>query len=271
MNFKLKAAIQWCISCLPQSTRINRLMQLHVTKSLPISDSELTARIEIVNRHLQSYYDLNGRLPEKVLDIGSGSDLSLPLLMTKQVNSVIASDVNRLANNYLINNIVNRIGLPSLEESGLEYVVYDPPIMPFNSESFDLITSTSVLEHVPKSQVPVLAKEIFRLLKKDGVSTHHIAHKDHWSDTDQKIPSMNYLRYDEKAWRKYNPPLLHQNRLLSSDFTAVFGSAGFHVKVVLTKVAPPDFKISDNFKKYGVEDLSATHTWLTLTKGGIND
>lgn len=199
MNFKLKAAIQWCISYLPKSTRVNRLMQLHVTKSLPISDSELSARINIVNRHLQAYHDINGRLPEKVLDIGSGSDLSLPLLMTKQVNSVIASDVNRLANTYLIDNIINRIGLPSLEKSGLAYVIYDPPIMPFDNETFDLITSTSVFEHIPKSQVPVLAKEIFRLLKKDGVSTHHIAHKDHWSDTDKKIPSMNYLKYDERA------------------------------------------------------------------------
>lgn len=270
MNFRLKAAIQWCISCLPQSTRVNRLMQLYVTKSLPISDSELNARVEIVSRHLKSYYDINGRLPEKVLDIGSGSDLSLPLLMAKQVNSVIASDVNRLANNYLIGNVVNRIGLPSLEDSGLEYVVYEPPIIPFNNESFDLITSTSVLEHVPKSQVPVLAKEIFRLLKKDGVSTHHIAHKDHWSDTDQKIPSMNYLRYDEKAWKKYNPPLLHQNRLLSSDFSSLFDNEGFSVKADLTKVAQPDFQIADCFKGYGVEDLSTTHTWLTLTKEGVN-
>ncbi len=271
MNFKLKAAIQWCISCLPHSTRINRLMQLHVTKSLPISDSELNARIEIVNRHLKSYFDLNGVLPEKVLDIGSGSDLSLPLLMTKQVNTVIASDINRLANNYLINNIVNRIGLPSFVESGLEYVVYEPPIMPFNNESFDLITSTSVLEHVPKFQVPVLAKEIYRLLKKDGVSSHHIAHKDHWSDADKKIPPMNYLRYGEKAWRKYNPPLLHQNRLLSSDFTSIFHSVGFNVQTILTKVALPDFEISDYFKNYGLEDLSTTHTWLILTKEEGND
>ena len=221
-----------------------------------------------MDRHLHSYFDKNGKLPEKILDIGSGSDLSLPLLMTKKANSVVASDINRLANNYLINNIVNRIGLPSFEECGLEYVVYEPPFMPFDNESFDLIASTSVLEHVPRSQVPVLGKEIFRLLKKDGVSTHHIAHKDHWSDTDRKIPPMNYLKYDEKAWKKYNPPLLHQNRLLSSDYISLFDSAGFNVNAVLTKVAPPDFKISDKFKNYGVDDLSTTHSWLILTKGG---
>ncbi len=246
-------------------------MQLHLTRSLPISDYELNARVDIVNRHLKSYYDLNGVLPEKILDIGSGSDLSLPLLMIKRVSSVIASDVNRLANNYLIKNIVNRIGLTSQEESRLEYVVYEPPIMPFSNESFDLITSTSVLEHVPKPQVPVLAKEIFRLLKKDGVSTHHIAHKDHWSDADQKIPSMNYLRYNEKAWRKYNPPLLHQNRLLNSDFTSIFDDVGFNVQSILTKVAPPDFEISNYFKNYELEDLSTTHTWLTLTKERSSD
>lgn len=271
MNFRLKAAIQWLISCLPQSNRVNRLMQLHVTKSLPISDSELCARIEIVNRHLKSYYDINGRLPEKVLDIGSGSDLSLPLLMTKQVNSVIASDVNRLANNYLIGNIVNRIGLISLDESGLEYVVYQPPILPFENSYFDMITSTSVLEHVPKSQLPVLANEIFRLLKKGGVSTHHIAHKDHWSDSDVAIPPMNYLKYSEKEWKKYNPPLLYQNRLLSTDFVSIFGNAGFNTMRMLTKVAEPDFEIAECFKSHGIEDLCTTHTWLTLTKEGGNE
>lgn len=266
--FQIKSSIQWVVSFMPKSTNINRLMQLYVTKSLPISDVELNARMDIVNRHLNSYCERFGKMPEKILDIGSGSDLSLPLLMTRHAEKVVASDINRLANEYLVENILGRIGFESLNESGLEYVVYQPPIIPFDDESFDLITSTSVLEHVPKIQVPVLAREIFRVLKNNGVSTHHIAHKDHWSDSDQKIPPMNYLRYDENQWIKYNPPLLHQNRLLSSDYIKIFINAGFQLKSTLTKVSVPDFEIAKCFESYGAEDLSTTHTWLTLLKGG---
>jgi ubiquinone/menaquinone biosynthesis C-methylase UbiE len=105
-------------------------------------------------------------MPESVLDIGSGSDLSMPLLMTKFAKTVVASDVNRLASDYLVDNMINRIGLASFEASGLRYVVYKPPVMPFDNEAFDLITSTSVLEHIPKDQIIILANEIYRMLKR---------------------------------------------------------------------------------------------------------
>lgn len=267
MNFKIKCFIQWVASCMPQSTKINRLLQIYLSRSLPISDTELNARKELAEKHINSYLEKRGVLPESILDIGSGSDLSLPLLMKLKIPKVVASDINRLANNYLIENIAGRIGSTlSLEESGLEYVVYNPPRLPFNDAHFDLITSTSVLEHVPRSQMPVLANEIYRLLKSGGISTHHIAHKDHWSDSDPSLHPMNYLKYDEWMWKILNPPLLHQNRLLSTDFKKIFENAGFNVERDQKKYPPPNFKISEFFSKNTVDDFTVTHTWLVLDK-----
>lgn len=266
MKFQIKSSIQWGISCLPMATRINRLLQMHATKSLPISDSELQARKEIAERHIKSYFIKRATLPTSVLDIGSGSDLSLPLIMKLSIQEVVATDINRLASDYLINNITDRIGSPPLRESGLKYIVYNPPKLPFDNESFDLITSTSVLEHVPRGQIIVLAKEIHRLLKSNGISTHHIAHKDHWSDSDPTIHPLNYLKYSEREWRIFNPPLLHQNRLLSSDYCRIFSDNGFEVERDLTKTPPPDFRISESFSQNPEEDFAITHTWLTLKK-----
>jgi methylase of polypeptide subunit release factors len=61
--------------------------------------------MEIAEKHINSYLEKRGVLPESILDIGSGSDLSLPLLMKLKIRKVVASDINRLANNYLIENI----------------------------------------------------------------------------------------------------------------------------------------------------------------------
>ena len=266
MNFKVKCFAQWVVSCLPAATNVNRVLQIYVSRSLPISDAALRDRMEIAEKHVNSFLERRGVLPESILDIGSGSDLCLPLLMTRRSSRVIACDVNRLANNYLTNDIIKRIGSPSIEVSGLEYIVYSPPQLPFDNESFDLITSTSVLEHVPRRQISDLANEIHRLLKRDGISTHHIAHKDHWSDTDTSLHPMNYLRYGERVWKIFNPPLLHQNRLLSSDFKKIFEDAGFNVVRELKRCPPPNFKISEIFSRNPAEDYAVTHTWLVIDK-----
>jgi len=266
MNFKLKSAVQWIMSVLPGSVRLNRSMQLYVTKSLPISEAELLARRSFAEKHISCYSKIVGRPPATILDLGSGSDLAIPVLMAGNGRKVTASDVSRLAFEELIRNILSRVGADSLSDLDVDYIVYDPPRLPFPDDSFDLITSTSVLEHVPVDQIEQLAAELHRVLRPGGVSTHHIAHKDHWSDSDPSIHDMNYLRYDERQWRRFNPPLLHQNRLLSSQYVEIFSRHGFSVEKDTTVSARPLFEVAKQFAGFSDEDLRTTHTWLTLMK-----
>ncbi|WP_400770536.1 methyltransferase domain-containing protein [Methylosinus sporium] len=267
MNFKLKSAVQWVLSMTPGSVELNRYMQLYVTKSLPISDTQLAARRAIAQKHLSSYIRIVGRPPVAVLDLGSGSDLAIPILMAARGRALTAADIKPLASERLQNDILLRVDAGSLSELGVEYIVYDPPDLPFQDNSFDLITSTSVLEHVPSGQVERLASELHRVLRHGGVSTHHIAHKDHWSDFDASLHDLNYLRYDERGWRRFNPPLLRQNRLLSSQYVEIFARYGFVIERQTSFTTPPPFQIAEQFARFSPEDLRTTHTWLTLTKG----
>ena len=263
MNFKIKAAVQRLISVFPMSHHLNRLLQTHVSRSLPISDAELETRREIAEKHLGKYSARRGCPPAKVLDIGAGSDLSLAILMGVSGASVVASDVSRLASKRLIADMLERLNASSLEAVGVEYVVYVPPRLPFPDGAFDLVTSTSVLEHVPTNQLPTLLTEIRRVLKPTGITSHHIAHKDHWSDVDPAIHAMNYVRYDASEWKRYNPPIMFQNRVMHSQYCEMFDRAGFDYVVDIERSETPPSLVDASFAHFSTDDLSTTHSWFT--------
>ena len=58
-----------------------------------------------------------------------------------------------------------------------------------DDNSVDYIFSHSVLEHVRKYELNALIKEMYRVLKPNGVISHNINYKDHLDD------SLNNLRF----------------------------------------------------------------------------
>jgi SAM-dependent methyltransferase len=263
MDFRLKCLVQQVLSALPASHKLNRLVQVHIARSLPVTDAQLEIQQKVADSHLAEYTKRAGKMPQDVLDIGSGSDLSMPIAMGKRGVRVTASDITPLASNALVADMLERNGLASLPDANVNYVVYPPPYLPFPDRSFDLVTSTSVLEHVPAAQLPALFSEIRRVLKPSGIASHHVAHKDHWSDADSKLHSMNYLRYSPSQWRWLNPSVLYQNRLLHSDYCNLLSSSGFSFDAKKTMCEEYSMNTADIFKDHPIEDLCTTHTWFT--------
>lgn len=90
----------------------------------------------------------------RALDLGSGCGANLKVL-SKYFPSVVASDIS----------------VRILEESrqsleSAKYVVSDVEDLPFLAESFDVVVSTEVLEHIPNLEQAV--RESWRVLRKGG-------------------------------------------------------------------------------------------------------
>ena len=59
------------------------------------------------------------------------------------------------------------IGIDMIPGENVDVVQDDPYVIPFNNDTFDIVTATSVFEH--SSMFWVLANEIFRVLKPNGL------------------------------------------------------------------------------------------------------
>ncbi|HEY0572293.1 MAG TPA: class I SAM-dependent methyltransferase, partial [Enterovirga sp.] len=70
--------------------------------------------------------------------------------------------------------------LPALNDIGVSYVApYDAAAGPLPGESFDLISSLSVLEHVPPAAAPVILGNLLAMLRPAGTMVHNIHLEDH--------------------------------------------------------------------------------------------
>ena len=96
------------------------------------------------------------------------------------------------------------------------------------NQSVDLIFSQAVLEHVRRKEFTETIREIRRILKPDGVSTHVIDLKDHLQS------SLNNLRFNEKFWESpfVSNSGFYTNRLRFNDLVEIFAASGFQVEVI---------------------------------------
>ena len=129
------------------------------------------------------------------MDFGTGWILALPLILSKHCQNVVASDIKKLAKQEL--NLEDE----KILNFSLDRIKYVKPCdiskTNFKERSFDLITSKSVLEHIPRKVMPAEAMECFRILYDMSVCSFHVSHRDHWSHTDNKLEPMNYLKFSE--------------------------------------------------------------------------
>ena len=96
------------------------------------------------------------------------------------------------------------------------------------SQSVDLAFSQAVLEHVRRKEFGETIREIHRILKPGGVSTHVIDLRDHLQR------SLNNLRFNEKFWESkfVSSSGFYTNRLRSSELMEIFAASGFQAVLV---------------------------------------
>lgn len=306
MNWRYKALAQQIFGYLPDGEKLNYICQKHITKNLPIGKSEFVDKVKMARAHFDRYlkYSKCTALRQTVFyEFGAGLDLIIPLsyyffgvnsqiiidikpvIKTELVNQTLKnftilqlelkSLLNREVDNY-INFISKKNCLSKLKEDfGIIYMApCDAKNCHLESNSIDFISSTAVLEHIPKHDILSVFKECFRILKKYGLMSCVIDYRDHYSCFDKKISAYNFLKYPDSIWKFFNSPFQYQNRLRHRDYIEIARNAGF--KIIEDKHEGPteadtgklvEIKIHNKFKnEYTLTELSIKSAHIVLQK-----
>lgn len=107
----------------------------------------------------------------RILDVGGG--MGVNFLCLKKLNKDLELHLIDKFDEYTVENQMGSkdIGLRLLRDIGISTVVRDfweQEVLPYESNSFDLITAFDVIEHFPEPPFKLLG-EIKRILKRDGI------------------------------------------------------------------------------------------------------
>ena len=122
--------------------------------------------------------------------------------------------------------------------------------------SIDYIYSHSVMEHVRKYELNAFIKELYRILKPNGIISHNINYKDHLDE------SLNNLRFNEKIWESsfFAQSGFYTNRVPAIEMHKMFKINGFVlVKEYFGKwknLPLSREKINIQFNKFSDKELS---------------
>lgn len=254
IGWKAKAAAFHFFDKAPAGGKLYYLFQKHVTKSHPrrMSPTAETGRLQCA--HMDALASSLGDLSAVTLiELGAGWDLYANLLYyCRGIERQFAIDISALSRAHLVNDVIRHlqaepppraIRIPEHlldEESfreqleslyGIHYLApYDARKLDLPSGSVDAILSTSVFEHIPAAALTAILPQCRRVLRQSGMMRHTIDYTDHYAHSDPSISLHNMMRFSDRAWRRYNPPIHYQNRLRTGRYLKLFEDAGFAVK-----------------------------------------
>lgn len=277
MKWICKSAAQQIFSYLPKGSVMNYLCQRHITKSLPINEKVFLSRVKIAADNIERYLKYNscnillGKA--RFYEFGVGWDAIMPLAYYLMgVNFQTLVDIRPLLRGKLVKGILKNFEMHKKklgvllkrdpkETLNLIYdwqdvcflkkylgIMYKAPCDPrstgFESESFDFISATHTLEHVPARDILLVMKECRRLLKKGGIACFAIDYRDHYSFFDSKISIYNFLKYPSFVWNFFNSSIFYQNRLRHRDYINIINNSGLQIVEDL-----PDKPAQDDIKR----------------------
>lgn len=259
MNWKLKAALAQVLSRIPAGRALHSYMQRHVTKTLPLPEDDFNDRCRIGFQHadvLRNHFGESAMPTLRLMEFGAGWDLIVPqILFSAGVRHQLLLDLTRLCAPDLVANATSRINtliaepsrtgsahamsrLPPMDAGFDAYlqrlgITYDAPADASRTglpdSSIDAATTSLVLEHVPAASISAIYRELFRIVRPDGIVCSSIDMSDHFSHGDPRVTPWNFLTLEESAWQLANADLIYQNRLRGSEQLALLQSAGFAI------------------------------------------
>ena len=179
-----------------------------------------------------------------------------------------ASELNRAQS--LIEEIVKVASFEALYKLlGFRYVVESTgSLAQFPSESFELVVSGGVLEHVKREALPTLINETHRILTPDGWAVHSIDTADHLEHYDRAVSPKMYLSFSEQTWKRFfENEVQYINRVQKGEWVKLFRDNGFELfEEEVRRVNIDGLCLADRYIGMSKQDLECTFLCLTLTK-----
>jgi cyclopropane fatty-acyl-phospholipid synthase-like methyltransferase len=183
-------------------------------------DVEITLFDVWDNRHFEAYKHYFGQL-ETIID----KELHMDTMRRERVHKLL-QEISKASSFDEIYNLL-----------GFRYVTNPSgTLKQFQDESFAVIFSCNVLEHVDRSILPKFIQDFHRLLKPGGLSIQKIDPGDHLAYLvqgyfyDKNVSQKNYLRYSDRVWRRFfENNVQYFNRVQRSEWLDLFHKAGFEV------------------------------------------
>jgi SAM-dependent methyltransferase len=158
---------------------------------------------------------------------------------------------------------------------GFEYVIEsNGSLHRFPDNTFNLLVSAGVLEHVNREALPTLAAESRRILRPGGWAIHSIDTSDHLAHYDTSVSKKKYLSFSEWKWKLFfENEVQYINRVQRGDWIALFRKNGFDVKEEeCKKIAIDSLKMASRYEEMERRDLQCTVVRLALkNKSKVHD
>ena len=286
--------MQKALSGVPKGDRANYWLQRRVSKQMPRSDEHFLYQAGETLRHLQAWQRHRPSIPfeqARLYEFGAGWDLTTPLIFyglgaTQQTLVDIRlnlrfEDVDHSISQYERHRgaLEQQSGRPlrdlgsgavrSIDDLQRRFgIVYLAPCDARNTglpeKSFDLVSSTNTLEHIPGPDIAAILSEARRLLSADGIVSGLVDMQDHYSYFDPSVSAFNFFRFSDRTWAAVNSSLHYQNRLRVPDYRDLIQRAGLELVEEQTwgpTAADLDtiraMRLASRFaKRYSVDDLA---------------
>jgi hypothetical protein len=106
--------------------------------------------------------------------------------------------------------------------------------------SIDLVTSRTVLEHIPPDVLVQLLRSLRPKLSARGRMVHLVDHSDHMEHSDKSISKINFLTWPERKHAWINRLTREgENRLRHHEYPALFALAGYRITLEQDNIHEP--------------------------------
>ncbi|QGY39919.1 methyltransferase domain-containing protein [Pseudodesulfovibrio cashew] len=199
----------------------------------------------------------------------SGIDLNLPPLSDEQLEffeewlsfNQQAAPISGMSMEPIVRDECSQGGY-SFFEGSVQLRAMDACALEFEDNSFDLIFSDAVLEHIAPCKSAI--KEMYRVLKPGGFAVHGIDFKDHMTKDGD-----SHLYVSKKEWHEK-----HRSRLINlsrpAEMYSWFSEVGFHfLSISEDKFTEADSsQIHADHLAFGVSDALTHASHVVMQKAG---